>query len=377
MTKNGVSLLIDAMSYQYPCRCRDRPRRRLAGAQFVIKNPTPRRPAAAAPASRSESARGTLAVACRPTRAAFFEPTPTLCPLESSGPACPCCGWWRWASSCRRWTPPSSIPALPAMAQSLGRESVAHAVGGGGHSLAAAMLIPASGWIADRFGPRRAHLGAISAFVLGSVLCALSPRLDLPGGCSGAAGLGGALLLPVGVWWCCALSRATSFACHGFCDHSRFGGAAHRPNAGGWLVGDGILALDLSYQRPGRPGWLHGHAAVHAASAGCLRAASMPRATACWPLAWSRCPWGLDGLSGLGMGQAAVLLLMVFGLASVAAYWLHAARAAAAVFSPAVRAAVAAYRAAGNLFARLGSGSMPLPWFLCCYSEHTHHRRPA
>ena len=43
---------------------------------------------------------------------------------------------------------------------------------------------------------------------------------------------------------------------------------------------------------------------------------------------------GLDGLSGLGMGQAAVLLLMVFGLASVAAYWLHAARAPQPLFSP-------------------------------------------
>jgi MFS family permease len=69
---------------------------------------------------------------------------------------------------------------------------------------------------------------------------------------------------------------------------------------------------------------------------------------------------GLDGLSGLGMGQAAVLLLMVFGLASVAAYWLHAARVPQPLFSPRLFAQPSLrIGLLGNLFARLGSGSMP------------------
>jgi len=69
---------------------------------------------------------------------------------------------------------------------------------------------------------------------------------------------------------------------------------------------------------------------------------------------------GLDGLSGLGLRQAGVVVLMVFGLAALAAYWLHAARAAQPLFSPRLFS-IDSMRIGllGNLFARLGSGSMP------------------
>jgi iron-sulfur cluster insertion protein len=39
MTKNGVSLLIDAMSYQYLVGAETDYKEDLQGAQFVIKNP--------------------------------------------------------------------------------------------------------------------------------------------------------------------------------------------------------------------------------------------------------------------------------------------------------------------------------------------------
>jgi iron-sulfur cluster assembly accessory protein len=54
MTKNGVSLLIDAMSYQYLVGAEIDYKEDLQGAQFVIKNLAHRPPAAAAPASRPE-----------------------------------------------------------------------------------------------------------------------------------------------------------------------------------------------------------------------------------------------------------------------------------------------------------------------------------
>lgn len=44
--------------------------------------------------------------------------------------------------------------------------------------LTVALLIPASGWIADRFGTRRIFFSAILLFSVGSLLCALS--LSLP-----------------------------------------------------------------------------------------------------------------------------------------------------------------------------------------------------
>jgi hypothetical protein len=68
----------------------------------------------------------------------------------------------------------------------------------------------------------------------------------------------------------------------------------------------------------------------------------------------------LDGLSELGLRHAAVLMLMIFGLASFVAYWLHASQVKSPLFSlklfdvPSYRVGIL-----GNLFSRIGSGSMP------------------
>jgi len=53
MEKNGVMLLIDPMSYQYLVGAEIDYQEGLEGAQFVIKNPTRRAPAAAGPPSPS------------------------------------------------------------------------------------------------------------------------------------------------------------------------------------------------------------------------------------------------------------------------------------------------------------------------------------
>ena len=88
--------------------------------------------------------------------------------------------------------------ALPAMAQSLGESPLQMQSVIVAYSLAMAMLIPASGWLADRFGVRPVYLGAIVAFVLGSVLCALAATLEWLVAARVLQGWGGALLLPVG-----------------------------------------------------------------------------------------------------------------------------------------------------------------------------------
>src|SRR5471032_957352 len=66
------------------------------------------------------------------------------------------------------------------------------------YMLTVALFIPASGWLADRFGTRRAFLAAIVLFSLGSLLCALSPALQWLIAARVLQGIGGALLLPVG-----------------------------------------------------------------------------------------------------------------------------------------------------------------------------------
>jgi MFS family permease len=82
----------------------------------------------------------------------------------------------------------------------------------------------------------------------------------------------------------------------------------------------------------------------------------------------------LDGLTGLGTRHAGMLMLLIFGLASFVAYWLHATRAAHPLF-PLALFSVHSYRVGvlGNLFARLGSGSMPflIPLLMQVGLDHT------
>jgi len=64
--------------------------------------------------------------------------------------------------------------------------------------LTVALLIPASGWLADRFGTRGIYLAAISLFTLGSLACAASNSLSMLVAARVLQGIGGALLMPVG-----------------------------------------------------------------------------------------------------------------------------------------------------------------------------------
>ena len=100
--------------------------------------------------------------------------------------------------------------ALPAMAHSLGESPLRMQSVIIAYSLAMATLIPASGWIADRFGTRRVYLGALILFSLGSLLCAYAPSLAWLTAARALQGAGGAMLLPVGGSPCCALSPASN-----------------------------------------------------------------------------------------------------------------------------------------------------------------------
>ena len=68
--------------------------------------------------------------------------------------------------------------SLPAIAQALGTNPLALKLAVTSYLLALAIFIPASGWIADRFGARNVFRIAIVIFVLGSIGCALSSSLE-------------------------------------------------------------------------------------------------------------------------------------------------------------------------------------------------------
>ncbi|MER7689469.1 DHA2 family efflux MFS transporter permease subunit [Streptomyces sp. NPDC097610] len=61
-----------------------------------------------------------------------------------------------------------------------------------------AVLIPLSGWLTARFGPRRVFLGAITVFTLASLACAFAPNLGVLVGTRVLQGVGGAMMVPVG-----------------------------------------------------------------------------------------------------------------------------------------------------------------------------------
>ena len=88
--------------------------------------------------------------------------------------------------------------SLPAIARALGTNPLALKLAVTSYLLALAIFIPASGWMADRFGARNVFRIAICVFVLGSIGCALSRSLDEFVLARILQGAGGAMMTPVG-----------------------------------------------------------------------------------------------------------------------------------------------------------------------------------
>ena len=287
-------------------------------------------------------------------------------PIDSpagTGPANPRALLWLVATGMFMQLLDSTIvnTALPAMARSLGESPLHMQAVVVAYALTMAVVIPATGWLADRFGTQRVYLLAISLFTLGSVACAASASLGQLTAARVLQGVGGAMLMPVG-----RLVVLRAFPKEQFLDAIAFVaipglvGPLIGPTLGGWLVEvaswhwiflinvpvgvAGLLAVrrflpNFVAPEPGRFD-LSGYLLLVVAMVGVSLA--------------------LDGLGGLGWAHTLLVLLMVLGLAALAAYALHALRSPAPIFSPALFV-IPSYRIGllGNLFARIGSGAMP------------------
>jgi EmrB/QacA subfamily drug resistance transporter len=88
--------------------------------------------------------------------------------------------------------------ALPTLADEFGVASTDIEWIAVGYLLSFAAIIPASGWLGDRFGTRRVFIAALMVFVTVSVLCGLAQSLPQLVGLRIVQGLGGGLLTPVG-----------------------------------------------------------------------------------------------------------------------------------------------------------------------------------
>jgi len=88
--------------------------------------------------------------------------------------------------------------ALPTMAKTFGADPVHMNVALTSYLLSLAVFIPASGWIADRYGARTVFRIAIAVFTLGSVLCGRADSLAFLVVSRILQGIGGAMMVPVG-----------------------------------------------------------------------------------------------------------------------------------------------------------------------------------
>lgn len=88
--------------------------------------------------------------------------------------------------------------ALPAIAADLGEDPIALKLAITSYLIALAVFIPASGWMADRFGARTIFRAALGVFVAGSLACAFADSLGWFVGARFLQGMGGAMMVPVG-----------------------------------------------------------------------------------------------------------------------------------------------------------------------------------
>lgn len=251
--------------------------------------------------------------------------------------------------------------ALPTMARNLGESPLRMQSVVVAYALTMAALIPASGWLADRFGTQRVFLAAIVLFTLGSAACAASTQLDQLVAARVLQGAGGAMLLPVGrLTVLRAIPRDKFLDAMSFVAIPGLIGPLIGPTLGGWIVETlswhwiflinlpvGILGALATFR------WmpnLQGSDLKRFDLSGYLLLTGSMLAISI----------AMDGLSSLGLRQATVLVLLLGGLAALAAYWLHALKHPAPLFSPRLFQ-VQSFRVGllGNLFARIGSGAMP------------------
>jgi EmrB/QacA subfamily drug resistance transporter len=251
--------------------------------------------------------------------------------------------------------------ALPAMAHSLAERPLRMQSVVIAYALTMAMLIPASGWLADRFGIRRTFLAAIVLFVAGSLLCASSRTLLQLTASRVVQGMGGAMLLPVGrLAVLRAFPHEQLLPAMSFIAIPGLLGPLIGPTLGGWLVQVASWHWVFLINVP-------------IGIAGCIATfAFMPENRQAGVAAFDGSGYALlstgivaisfaiDGLSELSFRHATVLMLLVLGLAMLVAYWLRAAQRPHPLFAPSLfKTSTFSIGLLGNLFARLGSSSMP------------------
>jgi EmrB/QacA subfamily drug resistance transporter len=224
-----------------------------------------------------------------------------------------------------------------------------------------AVMIPVSGWLADKLGIRRVFLSAILVFTVGSLLCANAHTLTQLAVWRVVQGVGGAMLLPVGrLAVLRALPSERYLAALSFVAIPGLIGPLIGPALGGWLVKIaswhwiflinvpvGLIGCIATFifmpdsRNPDTPKFdMKGYL---------LLVFGMVAIT-----------FALDGRTEFGFAHATTLVLLLLSLACFVAYGLHAVRAPQPIFSlDLFKIHTFSVGLLGNLFARIGTGAMP------------------
>ena len=251
--------------------------------------------------------------------------------------------------------------ALPSMARSLGESPLRMQSVVIAYSLTMAVIIPASGWLADRFGTRTIFQTAIGLFVVGSLLCAWAPSLPFLTAARVVQGAGGAMLLPVG-----RLSVLRTFPREQYLQALSFVaipgmiGPLIGPTLGGWITQTfswhWIFLINVPVGVIGAIATVRFMPNARLPGIGRFDIAGY----AFLAIAMVTLSFSLDGLAEMGFQHATVLMLLIASMAALTAYVLHAGKSPQPLF-PLKLFRIHAFSVGllGNLFARIGNGAMP------------------
>ena len=227
--------------------------------------------------------------------------------------------------------------------------------------LAMAVTIPASGWIADKYGLRKTYFFAIVLFSVASIGCALSQNLTQLIIARVFQGIGGALLQPVGrLTLLKVMPKTQLLAALSFVSIPGLIGPLIGPSLGGLLVEytswHWIFLMNVPIGMIGafftlkilpdlkleqfKPFDFIGFSFVAVSMVSLL--------------------FVLDNLVDQAHSQAMMLVIFILGLSSGVAYWLHSSRVKDPLFSPHIfKVNSFSVGLLGNLFARLGNAAIP------------------
>ncbi|BFI61489.1 putative multidrug resistance protein MdtD [Yersinia pseudotuberculosis] len=257
--------------------------------------------------------------------------------------------------------------ALPSIAASLGENPLRMQSVIVSYVLTVAVMLPASGWLADRIGVKWVFFSAIILFTFGSLMCAQSATLNELILSRVLQGVGGAMMVPVGRLTVMKIvPREQYMAAMAFVTLPGQIGPLVGPALGGFLVEFAswhwIFLINLPVGVSGALATLllmpnHKMSTRRFDISGFIMLA----------IGMATLTLALDGHTGLGLSPLAIAGLILCGVIALGSYWWHALGNRFALFSLHLfKNKIYTLGLVGSMSARIGSGMLPFmtPIFL-------------